>query len=411
MNDSNGNDEKSLKSWLGFPEQWQYQNAPRLGIALGIVLTALAILIGFLVVATLGLLLASVFSSASEISKEATKAISTYSALLLGIFGVPFLAWRSITAHRQANTAEQGLITDRISKAVEQIGAEKTVRQYIRSMDGTILFKQNDQGGDDFNDPHIDVTTHPILEVRIGGLYALSRVANDSPADLDSIINSLCSYVKHNLASHRHSVGFRGELGEVGLREDIALALTIISKQAIAQRIAEPDFLAPLLGADFTGYKIADVEMRFMNFENASFERSIQSQVGFDNCNLNNARFTASQLSTVHFHSCSYFHAKMDDCFCELVYFDDDRAIEPPLAFPPDFKRSAFHLGHFKRSGIDLQYYKQTYLDKSNTFQDEAWFTRFTPRPQCWVDNYFNDHISFRDSWHAWRALNGFPKL
>ena len=55
---------------------------------------------------------------------------------LAGLLAAPLIivrAWiherQTMVATRQAETAEQGLITDRFTKAVEQLGAEKTVRR------------------------------------------------------------------------------------------------------------------------------------------------------------------------------------------------------------------------------------------------------------------------------------------
>ncbi len=70
--------------------------------------------------------------------------------LAVAIIGVCFGIWRAMTAYkqaraseRQAHTAEQGLITERFSRAVEQLD-------------------------------------HDGVTVRIGGLYALKRIAEDS---------------------------------------------------------------------------------------------------------------------------------------------------------------------------------------------------------------------------------------
>ena len=46
---------------------------------------------------------------------------------LAAIFGLPFLVWRTLVAQKQSDVSEQSLITERISKAVEQLGAEKEV--------------------------------------------------------------------------------------------------------------------------------------------------------------------------------------------------------------------------------------------------------------------------------------------
>jgi hypothetical protein len=64
-------------------------------------------------------------------------------------------------ANMQAKTAEQGHITDRFTKAIEQLGSEK-------------------------------------LAVRLGAIYALERLAKDSPEDHWTIMEVLTAYVRDN---------------------------------------------------------------------------------------------------------------------------------------------------------------------------------------------------------------------
>lgn len=87
---------------------------------------------------------------------------------------IPFQLIKVWVNERLAKTTEQGHMTDRITKAVEQLGAEKTVWR---------------DGGQQ---------SVPNLEVRLGGIYALSRVARDSPRDHISIMEILCAYVREN---------------------------------------------------------------------------------------------------------------------------------------------------------------------------------------------------------------------
>jgi hypothetical protein len=67
---------------------------------------------------------------------------------------------------RTFGLSRQGHITDRFTKAVEQLG----------KVDGN----------------------NPNLEVRLGGIYALERIAIDSPRDFGTITKILASYVRRN---------------------------------------------------------------------------------------------------------------------------------------------------------------------------------------------------------------------
>ena len=77
-------------------------------------------------------------------------------------------------AQRQVDVAEQGHITDRINNAVQGLGTEKTVK-----------------AGE-------DEKTAPNIEVRVGAIYALERIAQDSDRDHIQIMEILRAYIREN---------------------------------------------------------------------------------------------------------------------------------------------------------------------------------------------------------------------
>jgi hypothetical protein len=81
--------------------------------------------------------------------------------VLVGIW----FTWRNL------RVAQEGQITNRFTQAIDQLGAELK--------DGK-----------------------PNLEVRLGGIYALERIARDSPKDHWSIMEVLLTYVRENAPSH-----------------------------------------------------------------------------------------------------------------------------------------------------------------------------------------------------------------
>ena len=109
-------------------------------------------------------------------------------ALIAAILSAPFVIWRTTVAQRTVDLQHQGQITDRISKAVEQLGAEKTVKYRVTDADGKESTTE---------------ATAPNIEVRIGGIYALERIAQDSMTsdqgrDHIRIMEILCAYVREN---------------------------------------------------------------------------------------------------------------------------------------------------------------------------------------------------------------------
>ncbi len=105
-----------------------------------------------------------------------------------------FATWRTIGINRE------GQITDRFTKAIEQLGSTK-------------------------------------LDVRVGAIYALERVARDSPTDHWTVMEVLTAFIREN--SHGRdvtpSIVLTGErLFASFLKSDIQAALTVIARRISA---------------------------------------------------------------------------------------------------------------------------------------------------------------------------------
>jgi len=92
---------------------------------------------------------------------------------------------------RTASTAEQGMITDRINKAVLGLGEEKVIKVEALDDDGKQRLKKD-------GTPIMIERTVPNTEVRIGALYALERIAQDSLRDHIQIMKIICAYIRNN---------------------------------------------------------------------------------------------------------------------------------------------------------------------------------------------------------------------
>ncbi len=100
-------------------------------------------------------------------------------ALIAAILGAPFVIWGTVLKYQTVRYQKEGHITDRISKAVEQLGAEKVVKA-----DGQERSARN-------------------IEVRIGGLLSLERISQDSVKydngrDHVRVMEIICAYVRNN---------------------------------------------------------------------------------------------------------------------------------------------------------------------------------------------------------------------
>lgn len=91
-----------------------------------------------------------------------------------GLLSIPLLVMNAFHAERRTRATEESYLTDRIAQAVEKLGSER------------IVWKDNKQ------------SSEPNLEVRMGALYLLERIAKDSPRDHVPITETMCAYIREN---------------------------------------------------------------------------------------------------------------------------------------------------------------------------------------------------------------------
>jgi len=109
-------------------------------------------------------------------------------ALIAAVLGAPFVIWGTVLKQRTVDFQKEGHITDRITSAVEQLGAEKTVKVPGKDADGKDITIEQ---------------TLPNIEVRIGAILSLERIAQDSTRydkgrDHVRVMEILCAYIREN---------------------------------------------------------------------------------------------------------------------------------------------------------------------------------------------------------------------
>ena len=240
-----------LIAWLGFTNTPNWSKARTLGGIAGMILS-LFFLAAFVAAASV------LFGTIRDVfAGTATGPNLGAGALITALLGAPFLIWSTVIKHKSLGFQKEGHLTDRISKAVEQLGAEKTVKRFDSE------------------------ETLPNIEVRIGGILSLERIAQDSTAydhgrDHVRCMEILCAYIRENAPASGamdHSFGEweplkddataeeraahlekrKARFGSNSLesqvykwtrklpepRADIALALRVLGRRTAAQRQAE----------------------------------------------------------------------------------------------------------------------------------------------------------------------------
>lgn len=198
-------------------------------------------------------------------------ATATLVAVLAGSATIFFSSIRVWINERNTRAAEQGLITDRINSAVEGLGAEKIVKK-----DGV-------------------ETTVPNIEVRIGAILALERIAKENSDFHIQIMEILCAYIRNNSKAEQNSETVPA------IRMDIQLVLEVIGRRGLPQRRIESEhsshqypkgFRANLSRSNLSGANLAG-----LNFRNSIFESSLFIRANVEGANLSNCSLRGSNWS------------------------------------------------------------------------------------------------------------------
>jgi len=174
--------------------------------------------------------------------------------VLAAFLGAPLVVWRSKIAFDQVQTAQERMITDRFSKAVDQIGAVRRVprSQTVTKGDERVNWEEE----------------QPNIEVRLGGLYTLQRISEDSLPDHVRVVETMCAYVRLNSLSQM--VGDDG--GESYPPEvDIQAALYMLGKRPEERIVYEMNLEVPLDFSDSVLRKsnLNALRLPFVDFDNS----------------------------------------------------------------------------------------------------------------------------------------------
>ena len=177
------------------------------------------------------------------------------------------------TAERQAYTAEQQSITDRLSKATEGLGK----------------VNQKDK---------------PVMEVRLGFLYELERIAQDSIRDHIRIMETLCVYIRHNSP-------LKETLSPI--REDIQAAITIIGRRdkwTNGKKYLEKETAQGYL-LDLRNCNLYRALLANANLSNALLDNTILNEADLTNANLSYAKLNGANLGNARLVGVNLIYARL----------------------------------------------------------------------------------------------------
>ena len=175
-----------------------------------------------------------------------------------GLFALAALVFTA----RNFALSREGQVTDRYTKAIEQLGSDK-------------------------------------LDVRLGGIYALERVARDSARDHPTVMEVLAAFIRE----HSHDQWPPAQPGSDALperktRPDVQAGLTVIGRRNSSADRASVDLAgADLTKADLTKADLAKALLTEALLTEADLYKADLTGAYLDGANLTGARLDRANLS------------------------------------------------------------------------------------------------------------------
>jgi hypothetical protein len=206
---------------------------------------------------------------------------STRTGLIAGLAGLGALGSLAI-ATRTYRLTQQGQITDRYTKAIEQLGSDK-------------------------------------LDVRLGGIYALERIAADSPRDHPTVVEVLSAFVRE----HGHPPSTNGSVVSVKPPTDVQAVLDVLGRLPQRSGVSRGDLSAALLAfarlrrANLSGAVLIETYLPgavlfAANLSGASLILADLSGAILEGADLSGARLDEADLSGAHLEGTDLSGAVLD---------------------------------------------------------------------------------------------------
>ena len=208
----------------------------------------------------------------STAKKDLFQALGLMMAGVAGAIGVYF-TWRNLSQTRQSTErtlwlTEQGQITERFTRAIEQLG-------------------ETDDNG------------KPKLELRLGGIYALERIAKDSPErDYSTVMEVLTAYVRQNSSTPSKETNETTDFKEPRqdlrkeLRADIKAVLVVVGRRQ-EDRVPEEYRVRP----DFRGINLSRIILGGADLREADLSRANLSRADLRGAYLGGADLRRTDLT------------------------------------------------------------------------------------------------------------------
>ncbi len=283
-------------------------------------------------------------------------AFAAFTGTLAILATIPFQLVRVWINERTARTGEENLTTDLINKAVEGLGAEKEISEVWRTVrhtrDGDVQTAYETRtepaalpagAADIAPGPWtLGKRTRPNIEVRLGAIYALERIAQDSDRDHIRIMEILCAYIRENApasGASDHVLGAwsdhpdtmtadESEARAVSLgqrryahdgwssslpkpRTDIVAAIEVVGRRSATQIDLELRH-RHRQGAETYRLDLRAVNLQAADLSHLNLGRALLAGARMEGADLSGARMEGADLSGARMEGANLFGARME---------------------------------------------------------------------------------------------------
>ncbi len=219
-----------------------------------------------------------------EIENEARKTLAQIFGGLFVLIGIYLAFRRQTVAEETLRVTERGQITDRFTKAIEQLGKTE-------------------------------------LQLQLGAIYALEKIAHDSPDYHWQVMEVLTAYVRDKYPWKEGVEPKRGDAVPL----DLEAIMTVLLRRKHEREIEGQTinlFKTDLRNVDFRHATLRKAMFSHANLQRARFELADLQDAHFFNANLKSANFEKANLQSAHFEMANLQWAQFTMAFLQKARFN-----------------------------------------------------------------------------------------
>jgi uncharacterized protein YjbI with pentapeptide repeats len=177
----------------------------------------------------------------------------------------------------------------------------------LKATDAQLQISQAGQVTDQYNAAIANLGAGSV-EVRLGGIYALQRLMQDTPGEQPTVIAVLCAFVRDETAS----IATPQKPAAYQLPTDVQAALTVVGTRKTAK-----DGSTTVL--DFDDARLINAQLQQQDFGNADFSKALLGDANLSGANLSDANLSGANLDDANLSDANLHDANLTDANLALA--------------------------------------------------------------------------------------------